>query len=414
MLATKGGGVFVSGQLQVLLAQFPFIMWWILCGFFNWRFVLLFLVGLEVTQLVTYLSYYAFRISPRDFGYSFTLRGAEFGVTYPHIAPYFLPAAGLLLFGGYFVASTYVYVSHPLHSLEALHGILAVSMPLSLGGFLLLGPFLLLEIASPRISDKTRRALFASVASSAFPLGVLLIFYITLIGLRLDGLVPAWARLPSQYARYSPWLPLPVLTIAYLLILVVPYFVGLEGRRRNESETYAAAMKRLTHVLDAVGLPSVKDVEQLTALKASLQADAAALADEEPIIRLRQLVLDANEADVNPNMVLVMEAFRHFQDQDLRLVNYDSMLELEKKLDEMIAEYQRVGADPRFPTYIDLGRAFLDYFRQERSRCEEQQKAAEARSVLAPVLGRMIAVFGAAPVVYRYAQEIVKLLPIAR
>lgn len=410
IMSTKRGSVFLASQLTILGGLVPIVFIpWILTGFFSKSFTLAILVAFEVSALLLFAFYSLFRITPRDVVNSFVIWGAELTLKYPRLMPLALPLFGLMILVGYIGTASYIYFSNPLGSGSAVRGILSVNMVLFLAGLLFVMIPTVLQISSPAVSNSTRRALFVSQVATALQMGIIFTVYLGLMGIGTERLVPHSLPILSQYSQY---IPMALLLAFYLVILIIPYFVGLESRRRKEILMCNVILDRIMRVVDAVGIPSTQDINQLTELRAEFKKETDAWVETEPIVALAAEIEEIDQTQtLDDSTQTLLGAYEDFKVQDPRLTNLKTIKALDKKLDEVIGEYGRLQPLPNTDQlHIDLGRALESHFRDQREYYESRIKAAEDMKVLAPVLARLVAVVGAVPVVMQYGQRLIQIL----
>jgi hypothetical protein len=411
IISSKRGSVFLASQVTILGGLVPILVIpWILTGFFSKSFTVAILLAFEVSALLLLAFYSLFRITPREVVNSFVILGAELALKYPRLMPKLLPLFGLLVMVGYIGTASYIYFTYPRGSGSAVRGILSVNMALFLAGMLFVVIPTLLQIASSAVNNTTRRALFVSQAATALQMGVIFTVYLGLMGIGGERLVPR--SLPTL-SRYSQYIPMALLLALYLVIIIIPYFIGLESRRRKEILMYSFILSRITRVIDAVGIPSAQDVNQLTELRTKFKQETDAWVETEPIVALGENIekIDPADPDLDDGSKTLLGAYADFKLQDPRLTNLSAIDALDNKLDEMIGEYGRLQPLPNNDQlHIDLNNALERHFRDQQEHYANRIKAAEDMKVLAPVLARLVAVVGAVPVVMQYGQRLIQIL----
>lgn len=407
----KKGGVFLSGQVMILAGLIPIVVIpWILAGFFSKRFALAVLIAFEVSALLLSLFYAVFGIAPREVMNNMVMWGAEIGFKHPRLFPKGFQIFGLLVMGGYFLTASYMYFAHPRGSAPGVRGILIINMVLFLGGTLFGIVPTVLQIASAVVSSNTRRALFVSQAATALQMGVIFTVYLGLLGIGGEKFVPIALSIPHMYSQY---LPMALLLVFYLLIIIVPYFVGLESRRRKEILLYGSVLDRISRAIDAVGVPGKDDLNQLTELRAQFKKETDAWVETQPIVLLAREIdkIDPEAEGLDPNIRTVVVAYEDFKVRDPRILNLKAMDVLDKKLEEVIGEYVRIQPSPNeFELHISLNRSVESHLRDQRQYYAGMIKGAEDTKVVAPVLARLVAVVGAVPIVMQYGQKLVQIL----
>jgi hypothetical protein len=409
-LTTKKGSILLNAQITILAGLIPILVIpWILAGFFSKLFSIAIVLAFEVTALLLYLFYSLFRISPREVVNNIVIWGAETGLKYPRLFPKVLPIFGLLCMVGYFLTSSYIYFAYPPGSEAAVRGILTVNMALFLVGALFAVLPTVMQISSSTISNSTRRSLFVSQGGTALQMGIILTVYLGLMGIGGERLVPRALPVPHAFAQY---IPMALLLVFYLVIIIIPYFIGLESRRRKEITMYRAILDRISRVIDAVGIPSADDVNQLTELQLEFKKETDAWIETEPILELAAAIDKVDPADeIDPSVKTVMVAYEDFKTQDPRVINFKAIGALDKKLVELIAEYGRLQPLPNnLELHIDLNRSTESHFRDQRQHYESMIRSAEEMKVLAPVLARLAAVIGVVPIVMQYGQKLVQIV----
>ncbi len=415
IIAQTSGSVFVANQFVIAAGLIPIVVIpWILTGFFSRIFLLLIVVAFELSALLTYVSYYLFRLTPRLVGMRYTLSSAELLLRHPYLMILALAIFGLGILGSYFLIATYVYVTNPLHSEHAVRMILLLNLGLFVCGGVMAAIPSIAQIASPQINDRTRAAFFLAQIATALQIGVMLTVYMGLAGVGVEKFLPSSLVLPTGYSQY---IPMVVLTALYLVLLVIPYFAGLEGRRRAEISLNTTILEQLNKIIDVVGIPSNDDLDQLRQLRDEFVRNTEDWIESEPIIKEVAMKIDRSGSvgELDPSLEALVEPYRAFKDQDLRFVKLSWTDGMKLKLGEMIDEYNRVAPQQtRVRMFIRLGQAFGEHFRDQRQRYERKLKEAEERKVVTPVLARLVPVLGAVPVVVQYGQRLITILPLKR
>ncbi|MGH9930558.1 MAG: hypothetical protein ACREA9_15205, partial [Pyrinomonadaceae bacterium] len=235
-LRTKKGSILLAGQVTILAGLIPIVVIpWILAGFFSKLFTVAILIAFEVSALLLYVFYALFRIAPREVVNNVIIWGAEAGLKHPRLFPKVLPMFGLIVMVGYFVTASYIYFANPPGSESAVRGILTINMVLFLGGTLFGVVPTVLQIASAAVTSNTRRALFVSQAATALQMGIIFTVYLGLLGIGGERFVPSVFSVPRAILQY---IPMFLLLVFYLLIIIIPYLIGLESRRRKEVMLY--------------------------------------------------------------------------------------------------------------------------------------------------------------------------------
>ena len=411
ILTQNRGSVFIGNQLGIISGLIPIaVIPWILTGFFRGTFLLLIVAAFELSALLTYGAYYLFRLTQRRVAMRTVLVFGELGLKHPILGSLLLILFGLVTLGGYFVIATYVYVVNPLHSDSAVHEILLLNLALFFGGVLVAAIPSIAQIASPQIDDRTRAAFFVSQMATSLQIGIMLTVYLGLVGIGTERFVPVSIRLPAGYAQYVPAL---VLTAFSLVALVIPYFAGMEGRRRAEISLNTTILDSINKIIDAVGIPGEDDLDQLKQLRDEFVHATADWIEGEPIVKELAIKVDHPMVaePLNPNLEALVEPYRAFKNQDLRFVRLNWSDGMKLKFDEMIDEYDRFAAQPaRVRMFFRLGQAYATHFRDERGRYESKLKEAEERKIIAPVLARLIPVLGSIPVVVQYGKVVTGVL----
>jgi hypothetical protein len=413
VIAQTRGSVFIANQFVIAAGLLPIVVIpWILTGFFSRPFLVLIVVAFEVSALLTHVSYYLFRLTPRLVGMRYTLSSAELLLKHPYLMILALVLFGFGILGSYFLIATYVYVTNPLHSENAVRLILLLNLGLFVGGGAITAIPNIAQIASPQINDRTRAAFFLSQIATALQIGVMLTVYMGLAGVGVERFLPASLVLPAGYSQY---VPMVVLTALYLVLLVVPYFVGLEGRRRAEISLNTTILEEMNKIIDVIGIPGEDDLNQLRQLRDGFVVNTNDWIETEPIIKEVAMKIDRPGAveELDPSLQPLVEPYRAFKDQDLRFVKLSWTDGMKLKFEEMIDEYNRYAAQPnRVRMFIRLGQAFGEYFRDQRQRYESKLKEAEERKIITPVLARLVPVLGAVPVVVQYGERLITILPL--
>jgi hypothetical protein len=197
-------------------------------------------------------------------GKRFALWGGELGLRHP--VPVLLLVVIPVLAGlvGYFCFVTYLYFANPLRSENAVRQILLLNLGLYLVSKLIELMINSAQLASSHINDHTRRGLFLAQATTALQTGLILTLYLGLMGMGTERFLPASLAVPAAYLQY---IPLAVLTALYLLILVIPYFAGLENRRRAEIGLYNSILECLDKIIERrghTGRTRSRSVEQVS------------------------------------------------------------------------------------------------------------------------------------------------------
>jgi hypothetical protein len=400
-LSRKKGNAFLLGQWTQLAGVIPIIVIpWILAGFFSKSFTFAILIAFEASALLIYLLYSTFRIAPREVMNNIYVWTEETKVKHPRLL-FAQQMLSLIILLGYFVGVTYIYFAYPRNSDPSIQGILGINMALYLFLTLFVSVPTVLQLSSPDVSNAARRALFVQQAAGALQMGVILTLSVGLIGVRLENWIPQALRLPPSYLQY---LPMVLLLVFYLLIIIIPYFVGLEGRRRKEIMLYGSILNRISRVIDAVGVPGAEDQNQLTQLQLEFKKETDVWIETEPIFEL--LAQSANQT-----LPYVQTVFEDYKAQDPRVTNLTAMESLNKKIDEVLAEYGRIQPQANeFELHIELNRAVENHLRDQRQHYEGMIKSAEDVKILAPMLARLAAVVGAVPIVMQYGQKLVAIV----
>ena len=413
ILASRKGSVFVSNQLTILTGLVPIVLIpWILTGFFSRSFVLFILAAFEISAFLTFISYYFFRLTPMNVGKRYALWGGELGLTHPFL--FLIPTVILALGGlvGYFCFATYVYFANPLHSENAVRQILLLNLGLYVASTLIVLSINSAQLASSHIDDRTRRGLFLAQATTALQTGLVLTLYLGLMGIGTERFLPASLAVPATYLQY---IPLGVLTALYLLILVIPYFAGLENRRRAETTVYKAILDLLNKIIDAVGIPDEHDLDQLNELRDDFVRETSEWIESEPIVRELATKIDrpGQAGDSVPTQLKpLVEPYRAVKGEDLRFVRLAWTDDMKAKFEEIIEQYKQYASQPdRVQKYITLAEPLGAYLRDQRQRYETKLKEADERKVLAPVLARLVPTLGAVPVVWQYGHKMIAFLP---
>jgi len=417
---------FLVSQLQIAVGLVPIVLMpWTLTGFFSRNFLLLLLTAFEISSLFSYISS---RLTSQQTALTMKLWWFELlGLPSmpdeeerrhsPHLA--FKKSMPVLLFllvlvviillaVVYFIVVSYFYFANPVHSATAARKILTLNMGLYILGALFAVLLNVRHISSKRINDGLRKALFLSQAVYALQIGIILTVYLGLIGVSVEAIVPASLTLPSRFRYY---IPIIALTALYLLILVIPYFIGLAGRRREQIALYQIIGKWLTRVIETVGIPSHKDAEQLGKLREEFSAETDQWVESELMLKDFALKIERGQALKKPVEDLA-EAYNAFKDHDTRFIRFNWTERMRAKLDEMKEEYDLyAGQWNMMPMYTQLGGAYTSFFRDEERQNQEKLKLTEQRRILAPVVARAVGVLGSIPVVLQYGQKLMGLLP---
>ncbi len=409
VLSSRKGTLFFWNQINILIGLIPIIVVpWILAGFFSRRFLLLTLAAFEITAFLTFLAYYFSRLTSRTVSQRFALWGGEMGLTHPFVM--IIPTLLLLLLlVGYFIAATYVYFANPVHSDNAIRRMLMLNFALFIMGALLNMLMNVSQLSSAQINDRTRRAFFLAQIPAALQSGLFLTVYLGLTGVRSERFLSLPVPVPANFVQYVPF---AALTLFYVVILIIPYFAGLENRRRAETQFFSACVDQINSIIGAIGIPDEHDVEQLVTLRTQLEQDSHDWIQSEPIVREVAAKVEEGSVLADPFTELA-EPYRTFRDQDLRFVRYRWNQTLKTKLDEIIAQYQQYAtrAD-KVEMFILLNRPLFEYFRDQRQGFESKLRNSEERKILAPVLARLVAVIGVVPAVVQYGQKLIGILPI--
>lgn len=413
MLTSRRGSVFLSNQLTIVAGLIPLVaIPWILTGFFNKNFFLLILLAFEVSTILTLISFYVFRLTPADIGKRFALWGGELGMKHPFSV--FLPVMLLALAGlvAYLVFATYFYFAHSLRSQTAVKRILLLNFALYLVGAFIVLIINTAQLASAHINDRTRRGLFFAQVTVALQTGLILTLYLALLGIGGERFMPASLNISAAYSQY---IPIGILTALYLLILVVPYFVGLENRRREEISLYGIHLDLVQKIIDVVGIPDIHDVDQLKKLRDDFEQESDDWIEDEPIIK--ELAIKVEHPSSAEPLAEALEPlvapYHTLKTEDLRFVRLTWIDAMKSKFTEMITQYEQYsGEADRLPKHIAFAGPLVQYFRDQREGLEKKLKEAEERKVIAPVIARLVPTLGAVPVVWQYGQKIVKILPL--
>lgn len=414
MLTSKRRSVFVVNQLVIVASLIPIIVIpWILTSFFSRTFLLVVAIAFEISALLTYLSNHISWISAGDMETISTLWGTDLA-----LKRQYLLLVSLMIFGfvvlAYFPAATYIYFANPLYSEKAVRQILTLSLGLYVVGGLVAAASNMSLISSPQISDRARRAFFLAQIASALQLGIVLTVYLGLVGIGGERFLPHSIALRAEYSQY---VPLVVMTSFYLLILTVPYLIGLEARRRAEILLYSALLQRIERIIRAVGIPSGQDLNQLRELRDEYKRQTDAWIESEPMTKLAMTIesgaMPTDQLDpVSQSLVGLPSVVR---DEDLRFINLKAVENMLQDIDEMIDQYNQFASQPIPPQVcIEVGRAYDDHFRDQRQCYENRLKKVRERKAFAPVLAGLLPVLGAVPVVLQYGQKLIGILPFRR
>ena len=354
-------GKFLVNQIQIVAGLIPIVaIPWILTGFFSRNFLLLVLAAFEISSLLTYV------FTSKESGLRSKLWWAETTGILSAPAPeqlrglpfkavwrtskrvlLFLVALILMVLVSiiYFIIATYVYFTNPLHSDIAVHKILTLNLGLYVGGALVAAISNIPQLSSRQINDNTRRALFLTQAAYALQIGTILTVYLGLIGISGERFVPQSLILPAAYTRYVPFV---ALTIFYLLILVLPYLAGLAGRRRAQVSLYQTILKWITTIIEAVGIPSHRDPDQLAHLRDEFNRETDTWIENERMVKDLALKVERAPAKDQLSKPLqdYVDAYQILKDQDSRFLRFTWTEAIKAKLDEMIDEYTRFASQP--------------------------------------------------------------------
>jgi hypothetical protein len=429
---------FIGNQIQILLGLIPIVVIpWVLAGFFSRWFFLLVLAAFEVSSLLTNVSHHLFRIKPAESAMQARLWLAEL-FTPPdapdteetkrdplRIIAYMRSRPFVLLFGvlvfllivlcliAYFTVASYIYFSNPVHSDLALRKILTLNLALYVIGALTAAILNMALLSSPQITDNARRALFLAQGVYALRIGIILTVYLGLVGIGGERFLPQSLTVPARFTQY---IPLVLLSAFYLLFLIVPYFLGLESRRRAQVSLYQLILKRIKMIVDVVGLPGRHDPEQLAKLRDEFTLETEAWIESEPMVKDLAFKVEHPEGEeLTANAKKLVPAYQALKDQDLRYVRFSWTEGFKAKIEEMIEEYTRFAGQPnQTEMYVLLGGSYERFFRDEHREYEDKLKQADARKIVAPVLARLVGVLSIVPVVFQFGQKLVAILPLKR
>lgn len=319
------GRLFRAQQLNQLLSWaglFAFL--WALGDFLDFRVIAWVVIITQASIILAAVIWALLGKSRVPWGAQVLCEGGQHAIRHRWL-PIYLSLAGLAILIGYPIAAGIEYFGHDEGGAELTAGIFKTTILwLFAGGMLSILPSTVLILASPHLHEETRaRALVSNL--SHFILNAV---YISLI-LWTFGL-SGTAAPGGVDASFSP-LVWTVLITYYVLVLMLPYWIGVQRGRRWRRRLLSYQIEWLERLSTRLRTPrSITEYrETLEGLRGDMERDSKSF-----VVRFPGLVfstaLSSPEADVPPSLQQMEEACRMSSEFDPRvqyLSNLDALME---------------------------------------------------------------------------------------